>query len=60
MNKLRSYLKTRNFGYPAIVTVAALFLFAGMLVASSIGTTPHVTAAAPRGKQRKGLSPVFR
>lgn len=59
MNKLRSYLKTRSFGYPAIVAVAAVFLFAGMLVASSIGTTPHVKAAPPVVSGAKGSLPSF-
>jgi serine protease Do len=59
MNRLRSYLKTRSFGYPAIVAVAAVFMFAGMLVASSVGTTPHVKAAAPVVSSAKESLPSF-
>jgi serine protease Do len=59
MNRLRSYLKTRSFGYPAIVAIAAVFLFAGMLVASSIGTTPHVKAAPSAVSGPKGALPSF-
>jgi serine protease Do len=47
MMKLRSWIGTRKFGYPAIAVVAAAFLFAGMLVASSVGSVSHARAAAP-------------
>ncbi len=59
MNKLRSYLKTRSFGYPAIAAVAVAFLFAGILVASSIETTARAGAATPVVKTANGSPPSF-
>jgi serine protease Do len=46
MNRLGNWLKTGNFRYQALVATAAVFLFAGMLAASSFGTTRHAQAAA--------------
>src|SRR5208282_66059 len=56
MNKLKSCLRARYLRYPA---VAAVFLFAGMLIASSLGTTPNARAAAPVIGAASGSPPSF-
>ena len=47
MDRLKSYLKEGSFRYPALTAVALVFLFVGMLVASSSGLTGRVQATAP-------------
>lgn len=46
MDKLRSYVRARKVGYPTLAVVAMAFLLAGMLIASSIGST-KVAQAGP-------------
>lgn len=50
IERVRGYLKTGNFRYPAMAAVAAIFLFAGLVLASSVKLTPHSQAVtAPPG-----------
>ena len=59
MNKLRSYLRTRSFGYPAVAAVAVAFLFAGVFITSSMGNAAHARTAAPVAGVAGGPSPSF-
>ena len=59
MNRFGSYFKRHKFGYPAIAVTAAAFLLSGMLIASSIGTTPHAGAVAPVVGMANGGPPSF-
>jgi serine protease Do len=47
MNKLRSYLGARKVGYATLAVVAVAFLLAGMLIASSTGSTRTAQAGPP-------------
>ncbi len=47
MNGIGSFFKKRSFGYPAIAVVAAVFLCAGILIASSAETTTHLRPMTP-------------
>lgn len=44
MDQLRSYVRGRKVGYPALAIVAVAFLLGGMLIASSIGSTKAAQA----------------
>lgn len=44
MDKLRSYLEARKVGCPTVAIVAVTFLLAGMLIASSTGSTKSAQA----------------
>jgi serine protease Do len=47
MEKLKCCMKAARSKYAAMALVATVCLFGGMLIASSVGTTPHVQATAP-------------
>ncbi len=59
MNRLRNWIGSRKFGYPAVAVVAAAFLFAGMLVASSLSFGSHARANATAVKTTGGFPPSF-
>ena len=59
MNKLKSYLKTRSFGYPAVAAVAVAFLLAGVLITSSMENTAHARTTTPVAGVASGPSPSF-
>ena len=56
MDKLKGYLSTRGFRYPALCVGAVICLVAGMLIASSGGFATHVYAS-PRAVAAAGGAP---
>lgn len=58
MDKLRSYVAGKKVGYPALVVVAMAFLFAGMLIASSMGST-KAAQAGPAPVASNTCTPSF-
>ena len=58
MNGIGSFFKRRSFGYPVIAIVAVVFLFAGILIASSAEMTSR-KQATPQIFTPAGATPSF-
>src|SRR5271157_1215826 len=59
MNRVGSYLKAGSFGYPRAAAYTASLLFAGMLIASTMGIAPYARAATPTIGTPAGTPPSF-
>ncbi len=59
ISKVRTYLKTGTFRYPALAATAMVFLFAGMLLASSARFTGSTHAGTPVPVGVHGAPPSF-
>jgi len=59
MNTIKNRLKTGNLRYPTVGAVAVAFLFAGMLITSSLGTFTHTQAAAAPAQSMVAGPPSF-
>jgi serine protease Do len=57
MNRIKNWLKTGNLRYPSVAAVAVAFLFAGMLITSSLGS--HTQAAAAPAQTTVAGPPSF-
>jgi serine protease Do len=59
MDNLRSRMKTRRLSYPVLGLVAVVFLFGGMLIASSLNTGSRVQASAVQTPITGGVPQSF-
>ena len=55
IDKLRGYFRAGNFRHPAVAAVAVIFLFAGLVLASSMETYPVFSGGdnVPRCNDRR-------
>ena len=59
IDKVRGYLKTGNFRYPAMAAVAVIFLFTGLVLASSMKLTPSSQAVTTSSGAMTGAPASF-